>query len=42
VFGAVVGVVGYLIPAVRNVETILPDFDSIVPPAAPGAEAATM
>lgn len=28
VFGALVGVVGYLIPAVRNVEQILPDFDA--------------
>ena len=41
VFGAAVGLVSYLIPAVRNVETILPDFDSVVPPVAPGAEAVT-
>ena len=41
VFGAAVGLVGYLVPAVRHVETILPDFDSVAPAAAPGAEAAT-
>ena len=40
VFGAAVGLVGYLVPAVRHVETILPDFDSVAPAAAPGAEAA--
>ena len=28
VFGAAVGLVGYLVPAVRNVEQILPDFDA--------------
>ena len=28
VFGAVVGLVGYFVPAVRNVEQILPDFDA--------------
>jgi hypothetical protein len=28
VFGAAVGIFGYLVPAVRNVEQILPDFDA--------------
>lgn len=37
VFGAAVGIVGYLIPAVRNVETILPDFDA-APAPTPAAE----
>ncbi|MBP8948944.1 MAG: hypothetical protein KBG73_08885, partial [Candidatus Promineofilum sp.] len=41
VFGAVVGLAGYLVPAVRHAETILPDFDAVAPPAS-GAEAATI
>ena len=39
--GIAVGLIGYSIPAVRNVETILPDFDATpVVPAATAAEAA--
>ena len=30
--GAAVGLIGYLVPAVRNVETLLPDFDAAVSP----------
>ncbi len=30
-FGAAIGFGGYLIPAIRNVEDILPDFDAIAP-----------
>jgi len=37
VLGVAVGVVGYMIPAIRNVETILPDFDA-APAPAPAAE----
>jgi MFS family permease len=38
VFGAAVGIIGYLVPAVRHVEQILPDFDATV--AAPQSEPA--
>jgi hypothetical protein len=36
VFGAAVGLIGFLVPAVRNVEQILPDFDASagIPPVA--------
>lgn len=37
-FGIAVGLIGYSIPAVRNVEDILPDFDA-VPATPPAAEA---
>jgi hypothetical protein len=37
-FGIAVGLIGYSIPAVRNVEDILPDFDA-APAATPAAEA---
>jgi len=36
VFGAAVGLIGYLVPAVRHVEQILPDFDA--PAGAPMSE----
>lgn len=38
VLGVLVGLIGYSIPAVRNVETILPDFDAI-PVSTPAPEA---
>ena len=34
--GALVGLLGYLVPAVRNAETRLPDHDAAPPEAAPG------
>lgn len=34
VLGALVGLGGYLFPAVRNAEDILPDFDALTPPEA--------
>ncbi|MCA9868664.1 MAG: hypothetical protein KC410_19400, partial [Anaerolineales bacterium] len=37
IIGVAIGLVGYSIPAVRNVETILPDFDAS-PNAAAGME----
>jgi MFS family permease len=42
ILGAAVGVIGYLVPAVRDVEDIMPDFDAIpapVPAHEPEAEA---
>ncbi len=41
VFGAAVGLIGYLVPAVRNVEQILPDFDAPTGPPPAGVEATT-
>jgi MFS family permease len=38
--GMVIGLVGYSVPAVRNVEDILPDFDAPAPVVAAEAEAA--
>ena len=39
--GALVGLVGYAIPAIRNVETILPDYDAVsLKPAVEGSAAA--
>ena len=35
--GALVGLAGYLFPAVRNAEDILPDHDAVTAPAAPAA-----
>lgn len=35
VLGVLVAVVGFAAPSVRNIETILPDFDEIEPPAQP-------
>ena len=32
-----VGLIGYLVPAIRNAETILPDHDAAPPEAAPAA-----
>ena len=29
VFGAFIGLVGYLTPAIRNAETLLPDHDAL-------------
>ncbi len=40
VFGALVVIVGYMIPAVRNVEEILPDFDATATPVPVEAEPA--
>lgn len=39
-FGVVVGLIGYMVPTVRNAESILPDFDAASAPPAPEAEAA--
>jgi len=39
--GVAIGLIGYSMPAVRNVETILPDFDAVPAPvlaSAPEAE----
>ena len=38
--GVAVGLVGYMVPAVRNVEDILPDFDAATEPIAAEATAA--